>query len=596
MKCQLKNIVTFFVGLLMLNAARAEQSPNVLTGTFTEKVNAELRLYRAVNNNIQNIGNYKIDPDNLDFVFALPADSVANYSLEVKIMKMGHIRLEVDKWYTVSLVLKAGEDHSLKLTPSKLAVAKKAGWELKAGSNNASIAFIKGKFNNWKFGVNVTMQRVVDGTYYDVNGIAGSKDDPFILSCVIKQEGFYYLSSPRWRQRLYLKPADKLELAIDGMTGTYEVINGSEESRMMQNWQQLISPITAFGYNRLSIPRDSFDLTRYQKSYDSLEPAISKFRNSIHYSGSKFSKLFTLSIDVDKELAPMQFLLFSSINRRNAFVSTPKDFNYVPASYHRFIQPGKFSDASMLSLGEAGLYMTLYTKLVIASLPEDLRKRLTQSEKLERMIHSISNDTLKSLFLKDQLGTVEINNLSEFNSTFAPFEKYATSTNTKQKYNAVFHQFAGDTAWLGKSSYDFALPDTSGRMVSMKDFKGKVIVIDVWATWCGPCKGEMPFMKEIEEEYKNNNEIVFMAISVDKAKDKQKWVDYIRKENLRGVHLLDNVGLAFANKHQINAIPRFMLIDKRGNWVEVRCPRPSSKVDLKRYLDKALGEDAVSVK
>jgi hypothetical protein len=62
----------------------------------------------------------------------------------------------------------------------------------------------------------------------------------------------------------------------------------------------------------------------------------------------------------------------------------------------------------------------------------------------------------------------------------------------------------------------------------------------------------------------------------------------IRKENLVGIQLLDDVGKAFGNKYEITAIPRFMLIDKQGNWMEIRCPNPESKEDLKRYLDKAL--------
>jgi thiol-disulfide isomerase/thioredoxin len=297
-----------------------------------------------------------------------------------------------------------------------------------------------------------------------------------------------------------------------------------------------------------------------------------------------------MATDVDRELAPVLFLLYSPTTKAHGFTSTPKDFKVVPDFYRRFIQPNKFNDASILNIGEGSLYLDLYTKLVVASLPEEQKNQLSQNEKLGLKMQAITNDTLKSVFLKDQLGTIEVNNLSEFKSTFAQFKKYAITTDTKKKYQKVFEQFAGDTMWLGKSSYDFTLPDTSGRMISMKDFKGKVIVIDVWATWCGPCKGEMPFMKAIEEEYKNNNQIVFMGISLDKAKDKEKWINYIRKENLQGVHLLDDVGMAFGRKYGIAGIPRFMLIDKRGNWIEVRCPRPSDTEALKKYLEEALNQ------
>jgi thiol-disulfide isomerase/thioredoxin len=209
------------------------------------------------------------------------------------------------------------------------------------------------------------------------------------------------------------------------------------------------------------------------------------------------------------------------------------------------------------------------------------------------MMDMIINDTVKAFFLKDQLGTVEVNNLSEFRAIYQPFEKYTFVPAVKKKYDQVYEQFIGDTAFLGKSSYDFSLPDTSGKMVSMKDFKGKVIFIDVWATWCGPCRGQIPSLKEIEEEYKDKD-IVFMGISLDKIKDKQKWIKFIQKENLHGVQLIDDIGLAFGRKYQINSIPRFLLIDRQGNWLEIRCPMPDSKEQLKRYLDKALQQEALT--
>jgi thiol-disulfide isomerase/thioredoxin len=110
----------------------------------------------------------------------------------------------------------------------------------------------------------------------------------------------------------------------------------------------------------------------------------------------------------------------------------------------------------------------------------------------------------------------------------------------------------------------------------------------VWATWCGPCKAQIPFLKEVEEVYKDNKDIVFMGISLDRAKDREKWIDFIKKENLQGVQLIDEGWKDFAKKYQINTIPRFLLIDKQGKWIEVRCPRPESKENLKKYLDKAL--------
>ncbi|HKC36716.1 MAG TPA: redoxin domain-containing protein, partial [Chitinophagaceae bacterium] len=388
--------------------------------------------------------------------------------------------------------------------------------------------------------------------------------------------------------RVYLKPADKLELAIDGKSGSYEVTNGSEENRLMQNWQHLIAPITDYGYNSKINQRDSFDLNNYQKTYEELEPSIVNFRNNINHSDSRFSKLFKMAIDIDKELAPILFLFNSSAKKINGLRIMPKNFNDVPDFYNRFLQPQKFNDAKVLELGEGMSFINLYQELNLAFIPESKRKTLWREDKMRVMMDVITNDTVKACFLKEQMEINEVNNLSEFRSIYGPFEKYTFPPTVKKKYRQVYESFIGDTVYIGKSSYNFSLPDTSGQIISMKDFKGKVVFIDVWATWCGPCRGQFPYLKEIEEEYKDNQNIVFLGISLDKLKDKQKWLKLIQKEKLSGVQLLDDFGKSFGQKYGISAIPRFLLIDKQGKWIEIRCPKPEAKEELKKYLDDAL--------
>jgi thiol-disulfide isomerase/thioredoxin len=378
------------------------------------------------------------------------------------------------------------------------------------------------------------------------------------------------------------------------MSGSYEVINGSEESRLMQKWQHLISPITEYGYNLAIMQRDSLDLEAYQKIYENLAPSIVNFRSNINHNGSRFSKLFGMAIDVDKQLVPILFLFKNPTGKGRGFVPASKSLNDVPDFYKRLMQAEKFNDASILNIGETRSYMDLYSKLLIASIPTDLRVKLSKSERLGMIINRITNDTLKSYFLKDQMSEIEVNNLTEFRATFEPFRKYTGPASVKKKYEQVYEQFIGDTAFVGKSAYDFTLPDSVGHMVSMKDFKGKVVFIDVWATWCGPCKEQIPFLKEIEEEYKDSKDIVFVGISLDRLSDRQKWINMVKKENLQGVQLLDDMGKAFGKKYQIGAIPRFLLVSKDGKWIEVRCPRPEDKDSLRRYLDRALEQTPVS--
>src|SRR6188768_3978707 len=138
MKISIKNILACIASLVVFNVAMAQQAQVVLTGTFTEKINAELQLIKTVNGKIKNLGTYTINPSNPDFVFAFSADSIINYSFQIKTLKQGHIRLESDKWFAIPLTLKPGQNYSLKVTLSKLNAEKKTGFELKPDTRKSS--------------------------------------------------------------------------------------------------------------------------------------------------------------------------------------------------------------------------------------------------------------------------------------------------------------------------------------------------------------------------------------------------------------------------------------------------------------------------
>lgn len=128
----------------------------------------------------------------------------------------------------------------------------------------------------------------------------------------------------------------------------------------------------------------------------------------------------------------------------------------------------------------------------------------------------------------------------------------------------------------------------NGGKTSLDDLKGKYVYIDVWATWCGPCKVEIPFLKEIEKMYHSKN-IEFVSISVDETKDYDKWKQMVKEKELSGVQLYSdkNWSSQFVKDYKISGIPRFILVDPQGNIVMADAPRPSSK-ELKMIFDELL--------
>jgi thiol-disulfide isomerase/thioredoxin len=115
-----------------------------------------------------------------------------------------------------------------------------------------------------------------------------------------------------------------------------------------------------------------------------------------------------------------------------------------------------------------------------------------------------------------------------------------------------------------------------GGKTSLSDLKGKFVYVDVWATWCAPCKAEIPFLKSLEKEYAGKN-IEIVSISVDKPEAYETWKKMVADEKLGGIQLYADKDFEsqFILDYGINAIPRFILIDTVGNIVDADAPRPS---------------------
>lgn len=120
---------------------------------------------------------------------------------------------------------------------------------------------------------------------------------------------------------------------------------------------------------------------------------------------------------------------------------------------------------------------------------------------------------------------------------------------------------------------DFSLADINGKRFDLADFKGKYVYIDIWATWCGPCKVQIPFMKELEKQF-HDAPIHFVSISLDKEEDKPIWKKMVRENQMSGVQLFAGKENNFGYDYQIQYIPTFLILDKDGNIMIDRAPAP----------------------
>ena len=126
----------------------------------------------------------------------------------------------------------------------------------------------------------------------------------------------------------------------------------------------------------------------------------------------------------------------------------------------------------------------------------------------------------------------------------------------------------------GQSIPEFTFLDIDDKEVALSEFKGKYVYIDCWATWCGPCKQQLPALKQLEHKYKGKD-IVFVSISSDS--DSNKWKNMVKEQKLGGVQLIKTLPTysEFSDLFMINAIPRFIILDKEGKVFDANVTRPS---------------------
>lgn len=151
-----------------------------------------------------------------------------------------------------------------------------------------------------------------------------------------------------------------------------------------------------------------------------------------------------------------------------------------------------------------------------------------------------------------------------------------------------YYQAQAQKKLTGNLSPDFDYENHKGGKTKLSDLKGKYVYIDTWATWCGPCRAEIPHLQKVEQKYEGKN-IEFVSISIDEKKDYEKWRKMVDEKKLGGIQLIadENWNSKFCHDYGINSIPRFILIDPQGKVVDANAPRPSQP-ELTATLDKLL--------
>ncbi len=219
---------------------------------------------------------------------------------------------------------------------------------------------------------------------------------------------------------------------------------------------------------------------------------------------------------------------------------------------------------------------------IIEIIPSELPKGLSLTEKLAVLYGKYKNRTLCAR-VASNLMTEFINNYNYAQGLEVGLQQINTAIEQYGLSADYVAEFMKRKATIVGADFpaDIVLVDTAGNVVDFSSFKGKYVYIDMWASWCGPCCREVPYLQELEAGLQNDD-VVFVSISIDS--DVDAWKNKMVELGMHGNQLHDRDGV-LGNALNVRGIPFFLIYDKDGKLYKYGALRPSSGSELKTLLE-----------
>lgn len=421
----------------------------------------------------------------------------------------------------------------------------------------------------------VKLFKVEEGKTVEIGSSVPTQNGKFGFLFYPEYEGLYVIGtgsvlSPNENYKFYLKAGDKLSVTLNekdySLTGT----NNSEENMLLDQWTKLSNPIYQKSINFMGTNSTFVD---FFPELESIAAQSATFLNGKKTKNIKFNQRMKAIIQLD------------IANYASSFLNTPRSAHPSVEEYSPYYATLKSQD---LAENTTLLYSYPWgSRVLSAVISLNLRQQNVKYvgglEGLKNTLAFIPNDTLKGDAVLE--AAMRYKNYTDYKELIDLYGKFILTAGQKKKNLDIATPLL--SLKPGDDAYAFSYPDKDGKTVTMASLKGKVVVVDVWATWCGPCKAEIPHLKKLEEEMKGKD-VAIISLSTDAPKDKEKWLKMIEDENLGGTQLFaGGPGNEFSQYYKVNTIPRFLVFDRKGKIVSVDSPRPSNP-ELKKLLDKTL--------
>lgn len=385
-------------------------------------------------------------------------------------------------------------------------------------------------------------------------------NDEAHLAVSVEEEGYFFIAINRMIQvPIYLRPGDEVSLEIEAdrvnILSEEDEINtylaGFYDERMQLLWQFMGKEVVL---EDLIAKIEKFEQVQLQH----LEPL--KQYAGFYQAQTNYIKAIVTEYRMRPVMMPGNIM--NARESQKDFWT--QQFNEIDLNTH-----------ALSDLPNGVMLTGLYQNFANFILGTDIS--------FEATLNHLQNPADRSLVVMNRMKNFRIydRQVQEFIDTY---KTYISNEDMKRldKWKAKF-----ETILPGKEVPDFELVNGQKETVMLSRFHGKWVYIDMWATWCGPCKQEVPHFKELADHFKNEK-IAFVAISLDD--DLNRWNNYLKTKQSGHVEQLFGGGgfdSPISKFFKVSGVPRFILLDPEGRIVENNMNRPSDPT-TKTMLEKHL--------
>lgn len=417
--------------------------------------------------------------------------------------------------------------------------------------------------------------KIIDKNQSIIKSIILNKNNTF-RDTLNLSEGFYSLKNGEESTQIYLKPKYDLSLTLN----TKEFDESIKYEGKGANENNYLA--------KKALLEESFGELNYYGYYAKLsEKEFLKLTDSLN---NVQKNLLEMNIDLDKdffyiESKSLEFRKldkYSSYEGMNRFVTGNTDFK-VSENYPDAFENVDLSNEKLL----ISPYYLFYIQSYLRKISSDKIGENDKNADYTLEYVKTTKKEVKSNLIKEELlynvGKWDLNYTKNLDSVFNQIKPFLTNerylSEVTQKYNKL------KKIENGAISPTFELNDINGKSISLNDLKGKLVYIDIWATWCLPCIKEMPSLKKMEEHFRGKD---IQFISICKDDTEERWRKMVEDKKLGGIQLFaPNEEISFFKDYSVEGIPRFILIDKNGKIIDGNAKRPSNP-ELQKEIENHL--------